>query len=122
MKANDQASRAIGSKRPFQRLGVAAAAFGASAAFALVAAGVSAQSTPAQPAPSPPQAAAPAGNSGGVENLFKRIDVNADGFISKAEFDKADPNMAKDFDKYDTDKDGKLSMAEFDAMMKALRN
>lgn len=54
--------------------------------------------------------------------VFKRVDTDRDGFISKAELGSADANLARDFEKYDSDKDGKLSVLEFDAMMKALRS
>ncbi len=76
---------------------------------------------PAMPAATTPPAsgAPPAAQS--VEALFKRIDTDSDGSISKTELDKFDPEAAKSFDKYDLDKDSKLSMAEFDAMVKGLR-
>lgn len=100
-----------------------------------VAAGlVSASAFAQQPAPmpaKPPAAAAPtattppAGNTPpatqSVEALFKRIDTDGDGSISKPELEKFDPEAAKSFDKYDLDKDSKLSVAEFDAMVKGLR-
>lgn len=70
--------------------------------------------TPAAPAAS---AAAPASN----ESLFKRIDTDADGSISKPELEKFDPEAAKSFDKFDGDKDGKLSPTEFDAMVKGMK-
>ncbi|TAG77366.1 MAG: EF-hand domain-containing protein [Burkholderiales bacterium] len=77
--------------------------------------------TPAMPAATTPPAsgAPPAAQS--VEALFKRIDTDGDGSISKSELEKFDPEAAKSFDKYDLDKDSKLSMAEFDAMVKGLR-
>jgi EF hand len=73
------------------------------------------------PASTGAPAAAPAGGSSN-EALFKRIDTDGDGSISKAELEKFDPEAAKSFDKYDTDKDSKLSMSEFDAMVKGLKN
>jgi hypothetical protein len=74
--------------------------------------------TPGAKAPVP--AAAPAGGQSN-EALFKRIDTDADGSISKAELEKFDPEAAKSFDKYDGDKDGKLSATEFDAMVKGMK-
>ncbi len=72
---------------------------------------------PAQPSAS---AAAPAAEKGN-DALFKRIDTDADGSISKAELEKFDPEAAKSFEKYDSDKDSRLSPVEFDAMVKGLR-
>jgi EF hand len=84
-----------------------------------------AQTMPAKPAP----AAAPSGStsstaptgSQSTDTLFKRIDTDADGSLSKAELEKFDPEAAKSFDKYDADKDTKLSLSEFDTMVKGLR-
>lgn len=100
-----------------------------------VAAGIlSAASFAQQPAPmpaKPPAATAPAATTPppgsapsaaqSVDALFKRIDTDGDGSISKTELEKFDPEAAKSFDKYDLDKDSKLSLAEFDAMVKGLR-
>jgi hypothetical protein len=93
-----------------------------------------AQTMPAKPAPATPSApsAAPASGSSSssstaptgsqsTDALFKRIDTDADGSLSKAELEKFDPEAAKSFDKYDADKDSKLSLSEFDAMVKGLR-
>lgn len=83
--------------------------------------GVSAaQMTPAQPAPAPTAPTAQP-TSGPNDIMFKRIDSDGDGYLSKSELTKADANLARDFDKYDTDKDGKLSMPEFEAMLKMIR-
>ncbi len=99
------------------------------ASVVLSAGAASAQMTPSQPAPvltpaSPATAvAAPMSRSASLQEVtFRRIDADNDGFISKAELEKADAKLAQDFQKYDTDGDGKLSMAEFDAMMKAMRS
>jgi EF hand len=73
------------------------------------------------PASTGAPAAAPAGGASN-EALFKRIDTDADGSISKAELEKFDPEASKSFDKYDADKDGKLSMGEFDTMVKGLKS
>ncbi|MFT3736625.1 MAG: EF-hand domain-containing protein [Rhodocyclaceae bacterium] len=43
---------------------------------------------------------------------FKSADTDGDGFISRAEAEKAMPRLAQRFDAHDTDKDGKLSPAE----------
>jgi hypothetical protein len=84
-----------------------------------------------QPAPMPMKPEKPAAAeakpgvaptaSQGIDSLFKRIDTDADGSLSKVELEKFDPEAAKSFDKYDTDKDAKLSLSEFDAMVKGLR-
>jgi hypothetical protein len=81
---------------------------------------------PAKPekpaAPAAPAAAATAPTSSQSNDaLFKRIDTDADGSLTKAELEKFDPEAAKSFEKFDVDKDGKLSLSEFDAMVKGLR-
>jgi hypothetical protein len=45
---------------------------------------------------------------------FAELDKNNNGFISKAEA-RADPELARDFDKFDLNHDGKLNRAEFRA-------
>jgi hypothetical protein len=85
---------------------------------------VHAQKADPMPPPTPGAAKAPAAApAGGQSNdaLFKRIDTDADGSISKAELEKFDPEAAKSFDKYDGDKDTKLSTSEFDAMVKGIK-
>jgi Ca2+-binding EF-hand superfamily protein len=71
----------------------------------------------------PPPAASTTAPTASQSNdaLFKRIDTDADGALSKTELEKFDPEAAKSFDKYDADKDTKLSLSEFDAMVKGLR-
>jgi hypothetical protein len=78
---------------------------------------------PAKPEkPAAPAAAATAPTSSQSNDaLFKRIDTDADGSLTKAELEKFDPEAAKSFEKFDVDKDGKLSLSEFDAMVKGLR-
>jgi Ca2+-binding EF-hand superfamily protein len=78
---------------------------------------------PAKPEkPAAPAAAAAAPTSSQSNDaLFKRIDTDADGSLTKAELEKFDPEAAKSFEKFDVDKDGKLSLSEFDAMVKGLR-
>jgi EF hand len=97
-------------------------------AIALVSASAMAQTTPAPAAPAAkPDKAMPAASSTAPtasqsnDALFKRIDTDGDGSLSKTELEKFDPEAAKSFDKYDGDKDGKLSLSEFDAMVKGLR-
>ncbi len=94
----------------------------AAAATALGVGTVSAQMAPTQPAPAPAPVA-PVAQAAGSPNeaAFKRVDADGDGYISKAELEKADANLGKDFAKYDLDKDGRLSMTEFDAMMKSMK-
>ncbi len=84
---------------------------------------VHAQKADPMPPPTPGAKAPAAAPAGGQSNdaLFKRIDTDADGSISKAELEKFDPEAAKSFDKYDGDKDTKLSSAEFDAMVKGMK-
>jgi hypothetical protein len=96
-------------------------------AVALLSVSAFAQTTPA-PAAKPEKAMPPAAASSTAptssqsnDALFKRIDTDADGSVSKAELEKFDPEAAKSFDKFDTDKDSKLSLSEFDAMVKGLR-
>lgn len=86
-----------------------------------------AQTTPGPAAPAPkmdkamPANAASPTASQSIDALFKRIDTDSDGSLSKAELEKFDPEAAKSFEKYDADKDGKLSLTEFDTMVKGLR-
>jgi len=47
---------------------------------------------------------------------FAKLDKNKDGYISKAEA-KAEPELAKNFDKWDLNHDGKINRAEYLAAM-----
>jgi hypothetical protein len=100
----------------------------AAATFLAALLGVGAGSAYAQkpepmPAAQPPAMQSPAPTPGtSTETLFRRVDSDADGTISRTELEKFDAEAAKQFDKYDTDKDGKLTMAEFDAMLKGIRS
>jgi EF hand len=96
-------------------------------ALTLAMGAAAAQTMPAKPAPAAPasgtgssSSTAPTGSQS-TDTLFKRIDTDADGSLSKAELEKFDPEAAKSFDKYDADKDSKLSLTEFDTMVKGLR-
>ena len=95
------------------------------AAVALCVGTASAQMAPGQPAPAvtpaTPSAAAATRVASQYEVVFKRTDADGDGFVSKAELEKADAKLGADFQKYDTDGDGKLSMPEFEAMMKSIK-
>lgn len=101
----------------------------AAASVALGITAASAQMAPTQPKPAPavvtPPAAttaAPGGRAASqYETVFKRIDADNDGSITKSELGKADGKLGADFQKYDTDGDGKLSMPEFEAMMKSMQ-
>lgn len=119
MNLNDQPSASAlmpVMREAMRRAGIAAA----TAAMGVGTA--SAQMTPTQPVPAPTVPVAPVAQAASPnEAIFKRVDTDGDGFISKSELDKADANLAKDFDRFDIDKDGKLSMIEFDAMMKSMR-
>lgn len=95
------------------------------AAAALVSATAFAQTAPAptkpdKAMPGPASSSAPTASQSN-DTLFKRIDTDADGALSKPELEKFDPEAAKSFEKYDADKDAKLSLSEFDAMVKGLR-
>ncbi len=98
------------------------------ATLALVSVSAFAQTPgPAKPDKAMPPPAAAASStaptaSQGNDALFKRIDTDADGALSKPELEKFDPEAAKSFDKFDADKDAKLSLSEFDAMVKGLRS
>jgi Ca2+-binding EF-hand superfamily protein len=50
---------------------------------------------------------------------FSKADTNADGKLSRAEFEKAMPRLAGKFDSIDTNKDGQLTRAELHAWRKA---
>ena len=52
------------------------------------------------------------------ERLFKRFDINHDGYISRAEIARAG-DLAGVFDQVDSDHDGKLSRREFAAALAA---
>jgi Ca2+-binding EF-hand superfamily protein len=95
---------------------------------AIAALSISATVSAQQPAPMPTKPEKPAATmpatptaSQSIDTLFKRIDTDGDGSLSKAELEKFDPEAAKSFEKYDTDKDTKLSLSEFDTMVKGLR-
>jgi hypothetical protein len=95
------------------------------AALALASVSAFAQ-TPAPAKPDkamPPPAATSTAPTASQSNdaLFKRIDTDADGSVSKTELEKFDPEASKSFEKFDGDKDGKLSLSEFDTMVKGLR-
>jgi hypothetical protein len=93
------------------------------AVAALVSVSTFAQTAPAKPdkaMPGPASSAAPTASQSN-DALFKRIDTDGDGALSKPELEKFDPEAAKSFEKYDADKDAKLSLSEFDAMVKGLR-
>ena len=47
---------------------------------------------------------------------FAKLDKNKDGYISKLEA-KAEPELAKNFDKWDLNNDGKINRAEYLAAM-----
>ena len=120
MSTNDQTKTPSMMQRTLRTAAMAAA----SVALGITAA--SAQMAPTQPKPAPaaviPPAAAPAGRAASqYETVFKRIDGNNDGAITKSELEKADGKLGADFQKYDTDGDGKLSMPEFEAMMKSMQ-
>ena len=123
MKINDQVISA--SVPPVVRSGLRRAVLSATLAALGIAAASGQMTPPIQPAPAPAVPAAPAmpaaQSANPNEAVFKRIDTDGDGYISKVELQKADANLAKDFEKFDADKDGRLSMTEFDAMMKAMR-
>lgn len=114
MKMNDQPQSRAVTKRVLHGAGVAAVSIAMSVGTA------SAQMTPTQPAPAP--GAPVAQTVSQYDATFKRVDADGDGFISKAELEKADAKLSADFAKYDTDGDGRLSPAEFDAMMKAIKS
>jgi hypothetical protein len=92
----------------------------AGAAFAQQPAPMPAKPEKAMTPPPAANAAAPT-SSQSVDALFKRIDTDTDGSLTKAELEKFDPEAAKSFDKYDADKDSKLSLTEFDTMVKGMR-
>ncbi len=50
---------------------------------------------------------------------FAKADSNADGKLSRAEFDQAMPRLAGKFDSMDADRDGQLTRAELHAWKKA---
>jgi Ca2+-binding EF-hand superfamily protein len=52
---------------------------------------------------------------------FSMADTNGDGKLSRAEVEKAMPQLSSRFDSIDADKDGQLSRGEFDAWKKAHR-
>ena len=70
--------------------------------------------TPGTTASAPAQTASTNGaNDGGATAMFKSLDKNGDGFISKEEA-MGTPHQA-DFDKLDKNKDGKLTADEHSA-------
>ncbi|TAG01417.1 MAG: EF-hand domain-containing protein [Betaproteobacteria bacterium] len=121
-KSISQSRDRITLKEPRSRAQPLAAAALLAALLGLGAGSAYAQKSEPMPAAQPPATQSTAPTPGtSTETLFRRIDSDADGAISKAELEKFDPEAAKQFDKYDIDKDGKLTMAEFDAMLKGIR-
>ena len=91
---------------PFRRLTLALACGGLFAAGAALA--QDAQQTP------PPTGSDNASPQSQGASDFKKLDANADGYISKDEA-VADAALTSDFTKRDVDGDGKLSESEFAA-------
>ena len=58
--------------------------------------------------------------AGDTENakVFKMLDKNNDGFITKSEVSSV-KNLIKDWDTIDTDKNGSIAMSEFSALKSA---
>jgi len=54
-------------------------------------------------------------------DLFRHVDTDGDGAISRAEAEKHAPRLAKKFDRIDTDSDGKLTQEELRAYREAKR-
>ena len=52
------------------------------------------------------------------EQVFKLLDKNNDGFITKSEVSSV-KNLIKDWDTIDTDKNGSIAMTEFSAVKSA---
>ena len=52
------------------------------------------------------------------EKVFKLLDKNNDGFITKSEVSSV-KQLIKDFDNIDTDKNGNIAMSEFSAVQSA---
>lgn len=50
-----------------------------------------------------------------LKEIFKQLDTDADGFVSKQEAE-SDPDLLDSFDDGDNNEDGKLDMAEFEKM------
>lgn len=49
--------------------------------------------------------------------MIKKLDLNGDGAVSRAEAQQGAPHLAKRFDKLDANKDGQLTAAELEAGM-----
>ncbi len=52
-----------------------------------------------------------------VRPIWLKIDVNADGRISRAELREEDPRLLSRFDQADVDGDGKLSLRELEVLL-----
>ncbi len=52
-----------------------------------------------------------------VRPIWLRIDLNADGRISRAELREEDPRLLSRFDQADIDRDGKLSLRELEVLL-----
>lgn len=52
-----------------------------------------------------------------VRPIWLRIDLNADGRISRSELREEDPRLLSRFDQADIDRDGKLSLRELEVLL-----
>jgi hypothetical protein len=121
-KSNSQSRELTQAVQPVSNKRTSAASLVAVALILSATANAQAPKPEPMPTPQPPVMQSPAPSpSQSAEALFRRIDTDADGTISKAELEKFDADAAKQFEKFDVDKDGKLTMVEFDAMLKGIR-
>jgi hypothetical protein len=55
-----------------------------------------------------------------VKPMWTKVDLNADGFVSKAELRAEDPELVAGFRRADVNNDGRLDLREFELLLISL--